>query len=831
MMMMNFSRATKTVGATTTTTLTASQRWRRRRRRRRRTTTTITTAALGEGTREGGEKDADETTPTRESFRRAIEEGKHFAMMMTMMPLDENEDEEETNKKNRNAIDMAVYLVEKKMVKSVEEGLLLISEEDVTTASLLRVKHATKRWSDVIAVDEWKKERAKRSAPPPPTEEEEEEEEEEERERQQQHVKNAKCETGQICFTVQDAREMLERGKGGGSQAAKVILCCECVDSSLLKTDEERRFAEDEESVVDVLQDLAGVIFLKDDRFGAELSKKEFGIACVSGANDDDSGGFFSIEIDKKSRKFAKFTTTTTTTFRSNTNNNNSNDSNINNSNDTEKRSTTILHTGDYVTIDGRNGVVYRGAVELVPPVKSERNKLFFEWLAQKSKFLNAIRIFAECDSADAIDEYVEENNNRDGTSVSGGDTSNFIGVGLVKIENVLRKYRGGDARQALHMLLCAETKNERCEALDMLSPHLRYDFEDMFKASFQPDQKNEENSRVIVRLLDEPLHAFLPDSENLNDLVPLLAVDSGKDERDVVEIIEQNLLDEVNPDFGFRGCRVGALYPEITKEQVRAILGAAYGVKEFFTFAAEPPIVDICVPNVASAEEFEHQLNLIRNVAEELSVVEEKTDSKISYRVGAMLETPRSCLIASELAKVGAEFLIVGLDELTETTYGVSLEDSHKFFPRYLYGGEDMDINGDKFDFDEEENEDDYDDAKDIAREEQEEEENAIIWKFNPFVDWDEKGVGRLVQSAIAEAREVNPNIDVVACGQMCGRRGTDFIYRKFQELNVDGISVDPRFIAVARLRALQAIIVNKKSNANGSSREEEEEEEEEKA
>ena len=143
-------------------------------------------------------------------------------MMMTMMPLDENEDEEETNKKNRNAIDMAVYLVEKKMVKSVEEGLLLISEEDVTTASLLRVKHATKRWSDVIAVDEWKKERAKRSAPPPPTEEEEEEEEEEERERQQQHVKNAKCETGQICFTVQDAREMLERGKGGGSRAKRV---------------------------------------------------------------------------------------------------------------------------------------------------------------------------------------------------------------------------------------------------------------------------------------------------------------------------------------------------------------------------------------------------------------------------------------------------------------------------------------------------------------------------------------------------------------------------------------------------------------------------------
>ena len=101
--------------------------------------------------------------------------------------------------------------------------------------------------------------------------------------------------------------------------------------------------------------------------------------------------------------------------------------------------------------------------------------------------------------------------------------------------------------------------------------------------------------------------------------------------------------------------------------------------------------------------------------------------------------------------------------------------------------------------------------------------------WKFNPFVDWDEKGVGRLVQSAIAEAREVNPNIDVVACGQMCGRRGTDFIYRKFQELNVDGISVDPRFIAVARLRALQAILVNKKCNANGSSKQEEEEEEEE--
>ena len=739
---------------------------------------------------------ASEEKMTRERFRGIIE--AHVADFFstddgTLLNSTTNNNDSSSKGTMINAIDIAVYLVEKKLVKSVEEGLLLVAEEDVVMASLLRVKNAEKRWSDVIAADAWKKEQKTNGGLG-------------ERRREQQHVKNARCETGQICFTVQDAREMLEKGKGGGSQAAKVILCCECVDSSLLETDEERRFAEDEESVVDVLQDVAGVIFLKDDKFGAELSKKEFGLACVSGTNDGDDGNEigFSIEIDKKSRKFAKFTTTTF--------------SNSNNNNNNKKQSTTILHTGDYVTIDGRNGVVYRGAVELVPPVKSERNKLFFEWLAQKSKFLNAIRIFAECDSADAIDEYVDENNNRDGSSIGGGDASNFIGVGLVKVENVLKKYRGGDARQAVHMLLCAETKDERCEALAMLSPHLRYDFEDMFKASFQPDQKNEENSRVIVRLLDEPLHAFLPDSENLNDLVPLLAVDSGKDERDVVEIIEQNLLDEVNPDFGFRGCRVGALYPEITKEQVRAILGAAYGVKEFFTFAAEPPIVDICVPNIASAEEFEHQLNIIRNVADEFSYMEEKTNSKIAYRVGAMLETPRSCLIAGDLARMGAEFLIVGLDELTETTYGVSLEDSHKFFPRYLYGGEDMDINGSEFDFDEDDD-DEENDAKDIAREEQEEEENAIIWNFNPFIAWDDKGVGRLVQSAINEAREVNPNIDVVACGQMCGHRGADFIYRKFQDLRVNGVSVDPRFIAVARLRALQAIIANTHTTTNNSS------------
>jgi hypothetical protein len=157
-------------------------------------------------------------------------------------------------------------------------------------------------------------------------------------------------------------------------------------------------------------------------------------------------------------------------------------------------------------------------------------------------------------------------------------------------------------------------------------------------------------------------------------------------------------------------------------------------------------------------------------------------------------------------------------LDELTETTYGVSLEDSHKFFPRYLYGGEDMDINGSEFDFDEDDD-DEENDAKDIAREEQEEEENAIIWNFNPFIAWDDKGVGRLVQSAINEAREVNPNIDVVACGQMCGHRGADFIYRKFQDLRVNGVSVDPRFIAVARLRALQAIIANTHTTTNNSS------------
>jgi hypothetical protein len=620
-------------------------------------------------------------------------------------------------------------------------------------------------------------------------------------------IENGKCEIGQICFTVEDARAMKEKGRN-------VILMCECLDSSLLITEEERRFAEDEEALVDCLAEVSGVIFLKDDRFGAELSKKEFGLACISGVNsdhnendgdgDDESDGNNAnntncVEIDKVSRKFAKFTTTTMMS------------SHHPKRKPKKRKNTTILHSGDYVTIDGRNCCLYRGVVELVPPVKSVRNKIFFEWLAEKSKSLNAIRIYAECDDVKSVEEYVEENNTRadDGFDLS-GSVSNFIGIGLVKIENVLKKYRSGDARQAIHMLLCAETKGERLEALNALSPHLQYDFEEMFRVSFQPHLKNEEeNSRVIVRLLNEPLHAFLPDTENLNDLVPLLAVDSGKSEKDVVEIIERNLLDEINPKFGLRGARVGALYPEITKEQVRSILAAAYAVKQFF-IGLEPPMIDICVPNVASAEEFEHQMNLIKNVAQEFLDSEENEENtnnkkiKIKFRIGAMLETPRACLIASDLAKIGAEFLIVGLDELTETTYGVSIEDSQKFFPRYLYGGEDMNINGDEYD-----DNDNDDDDDDIAREEREEGENDIIWGSNPFTEWDEKGVGRLVKSAIAEAREANEEIDVVMCGQMCGRRGDESLYKTFQEMNVTAVSVDSRFTAVAKLRALQAAYI----------------------
>ncbi|THU62602.1 hypothetical protein C4D60_Mb01t06840 [Musa balbisiana] len=252
----------------------------------------------------------------------------------------------------------------------------------------------------------------------------------------------------------------------------------------------------------------------------------------------------------------------------------------------------------------------------------------------------------------------------------------------------------------------------------------------------------------VTIRLLDPPLHEFLPEG-NIEDIVTELAAETGTSEDEVFTRIEK--LSEVNPMLGFRGCRLGISYPELTKMQARAIFEAAISMS------------NQGVKVLPEIMEFEHQLSLIRTVAQQVFT---EMGTSISYKVGTMIEVPRAALVADEIAEQ-AEFFSFGTNDLTQMTFGYSRDDVGKFLPIYLSKG---------------------------------------ILQNDPFEVLDQKGVGQLIKIAAERGRRARPDLKVGICGEHGGEPSSVAF---FAQAGLDYVSCSPFRVPIARLAAAQVVVV----------------------
>ena len=383
-----------------------------------------------------------------------------------------------------------------------------------------------------------------------------------------------------------------------------------------------------------------------------------------------------------------------------------------------------VLKEGDIITMNGTKGVVYLGELPLVqedPTQHVEFNKLM-AW-ADKAKRL---KIRANADTPEDA-----------GIAVH----FNARGIGLTRTEHMFF----GDRIWAVREMIMADSQKGRKSALDKLLPMQREDFYGIFQAM---------GSRpVTIRLLDPPLHEFLPKDDNANKEMAVrlkLSVD---------QIIKKaETLSEFNPMLGHRGCRLGIAYPEITEMQARAIFEAAAQCwKEEINIRPE-----VMVPLVGTIGEFEHQAKIIRRVAAE---VMEQKNVKFSYLVGTMIEVPRAALIADLIARQ-AEFFSFGTNDMTQMTYGYSRDDAGTFLPTYL--------------------------------------EQKIL-EFDPFQSIDEMGVGELMKIGVERGRRTRPDLKIGICGEHGGDpRSIRFCHK----IGLDYVSCSPYRVPVARLAAAHAAL-----------------------
>jgi pyruvate,orthophosphate dikinase len=320
--------------------------------------------------------------------------------------------------------------------------------------------------------------------------------------------------------------------------------------------------------------------------------------------------------------------------------------------------------------------------------------------------------------------------------------TFGAVGIGLCRTEHMFFE---GEKIKAMREMILAETPEERKKALAKIEPYQRNDFKGIFKAM--------EGYPVTVRLLDPPLHEFVPhDQKGQEEMAEAMNVS--------VKYIQQRVeaLCEHNPMLGHRGCRLGNTYPEITEMQTRAILGAAIELKEEGVDARP----EIMVPLTGILYEFQEQEKIIRTTAEELF---KELGDRIDYKVGTMIEIPRAALTADKIASA-AEFFSFGTNDLTQMTFGYSRDDIASFLPVYL--------------------------------------EKKIL-KVDPFQVLDQNGVGQLIQMATTKGREVRPDLK---CG-ICGEHGGEPSSVKFcHKVGLNYVSCSPFRVPIARIAAAQAAI-----------------------
>lgn len=382
-----------------------------------------------------------------------------------------------------------------------------------------------------------------------------------------------------------------------------------------------------------------------------------------------------------------------------------------------------VFNEGDWVSLNGSTGNIIEGKVATIEP---ELSGEFAEIMELSDKYTTMkVRTNADTPKEAAI-------------------ARNFgaKGIGLTRTEHMFFE---ADRIKAMREMILADNVKGRKKALAKLLPMQRSDFEGIFEAM--------QGLPVTVRLLDPPLHEFVPhELAAQKELAEEMNISLEQIQSKVTE------LEEFNPMLGHRGCRLGNTYPEITEMQARAIIEAALNLKEKGIEA----IPEIMVPLIGNLAEFEEQEKIIRNTAQK--VFEEKNNT-IEYLVGTMIEIPRAALTADLIAQK-AEFFSFGTNDLTQMAFGYSRDDAGKFLPIYIEKG---------------------------------------ILKADPFEILDQEGVGQLVSMATQKGRNTNKNLKVGICGEHGGEpNSVEFCYNN----NMDYVSCSPYRVPIARLASAQAEI-----------------------
>jgi len=415
---------------------------------------------------------------------------------------------------------------------------------------------------------------------------------------------------------------------------------------------------------------------------------------------------------------------------------------------DYDKKTTTIAgHTfkeGDYLSIDGTAGTVYAGQIKTAPS-EIVAGLLNNDKAAQKTeKYKNYVQLMKWCSQATRLQVRTNADNPEQTAQALAFGAQ---GIGLTRTEHMFFE---GDRIDAVREMILADTVEGRKKALAKILPYQRADFTGIFKAL--------NGLPATIRLLDPPLHEFVPhDEKSQAALAKKLGI---KTEKVVARVAA---LHEFNPMLGHRGCRLGIAYPEITETQARAIFEAAAAVQKK-GIKVKP---EVMVPLVGFKRELDLQVEVIHRVAAE---VQKEQKCKIAYSVGTMIEVPRGALTADEIAHT-AEFFSFGTNDLTQTALGVSRDDMGNFLGAYT------------------ENE---------------------IFKKNPFATLDQTGVGQLVQIAIEKGRKTRPDIKLGICGEHGGEpESVKFCHR----VGLSYVSCSPYRVPVARLAAAQAAIEEKRA------------------
>jgi len=379
------------------------------------------------------------------------------------------------------------------------------------------------------------------------------------------------------------------------------------------------------------------------------------------------------------------------------------------------------LHEGDMISVDGAQGDIYVGEVETMKAERSEAFEQFMEWSDGVAKL--DVRMNAETPQ-----------------DIQAGYQFGAKGIGLVRTEHM---FFGPERLVEMRRFILSDTQDKRIAALNEIKQYQTADFEEILKLSGERP--------TIIRLLDPPLHEFLPKStEEKSSVAGQLNVP--------VKTLEQYIenLNEVNPMLGHRGCRLAITYPELYVMQVEAIMESALRLK-VQGIDCQP---EIMIPLVSTVAEF---TTLKTQITERIEVLQQEAGESVNYLIGTMIETPRACLIAGDLAKE-CDFFSFGTNDLTQLTFGFSRDDAGKFIGAYS--------------------------------------EQGII-DIDPFQTLDVEGVGQLVKVATEQAKAANPTLKIGVCGELGGDHKS---IQYFNNLDIDYVSCSPYRVPGALLSTAQS-------------------------